>query len=161
MSDTEKLESFYHQAVDLWKGFCIEHTALLDATFDEYSLLLSSDIDSLEKKIDEKNKIIERIGLLEKKRQQLVDAVSEIKGQKIESVSDLIEILKEYEKEEKDTEYLMKFTNLLVDIIKKIKEQNKKNQIFINKAVSSLNEMRNGIVGEKIYSTYSAKGERV
>ena len=159
MNNFDTLESCYHQAVELWKRFCIEHTALLDATFDEYSLLLSSDIDNLENKIVEKNKIIEKIYLLENERQKLVELVSQVQGEKVGSMASLIQVLKKHENNSKDA-HLEKFNNLLIDIIEKIKEQNKKNQLFVNKAISSLNEMRNGIVGEKFYSTYNSKGEQ-
>ena len=160
MGSSNTLEPLYHQAVQLWKKFCIEHTALLDATFDEYSFLLNNDIDSLEKKIVEKSKIIEKIYSLESERQKLVDSVSELRDEKIEKMADFVKILKQYEKDEGDGGHLERFNNLLIDIIEKIREQNKKNQLFVNKAISSLNEIRNGIMGEKIYSTYNSKGER-
>ena len=160
MNGVDRLESVYHQAVLLWKSFCVEHTALLDATFDEYSLLLSSDVDSLEKKIAEKNKIIEKIGWLEKERQKIVELVVVEKGKKIGSMADLVQILKQYEKDDGDGGHLERFNKLLIDIIEKIQEQNKKNQLFINKAISSLNEMRSGIMGERSYSTYNSRGEQ-
>ena len=160
MSDNDTLEHHYHQAVKLWKQFCVEHTALLDATFDEYSLLLSSDVDLLEKKIVEKNKILEKIALLEQERGKLVNSVSRITDKKVGDIVDFIQILKQYDEKGPDAGHLDKLNKLLIDIIGKIKEQNKKNHLFINKALASLNEMRNSMVGEKIYSTYNSKGER-
>ena len=158
MSTSGTLEPFYHQAVRLWKCFCIEHTSLLDATFDEYSLLLSSDIESLEKKIADKNKIIEKILLLEKERKELVESLVKAKGQKIDNMAELVQILKQYEKNDG---HLEKFNELLIDIIGKIQTQTKKNQLFVNKAISSLNEIRSGVWGEKNYSVYNSKGEQV
>ena len=158
------LRPLYHRAVKLWQKFCVEHTALLDASFDEYALLLSSDIDPLESKILEKNEIIERIGILEKERQKLIESVSQVifAGEKkeIKGMADFLKVMKKYEETGEDAKHLEKFNNLLVDIIVKIQEQNKKNQLFINKAITSLQDIREGAMGRPSYATYNAKGQQ-
>ena len=165
MEDKGKLQNLYYKVVELWKQLCIEHTALLDATFDEYSLLCNSKIDSLEKKIIEKNEIIGKINNLEKMRILLMNEVAEIaslpENKKISTVSDLLSVMSEYENSKKEIKHLEKFNALLIDIITKIQEQNKKNQIFINKAISSLQEIREGVIGKISYPTYNAKGQQI
>ena len=47
---------------------------------------------------------------------------------------------------------------LLIDIVQKIQEQNKKNQMFLNRAMLSLREIKQGFTGKKTYSTYGADG---
>ena len=44
----EKLQVLYFKVTDIWKRFCEEHTLLLDKTFEEYSLLLASNVDAIE-----------------------------------------------------------------------------------------------------------------
>jgi flagellar biosynthesis/type III secretory pathway chaperone len=48
--------------------------------------------------------------------------------------------------------------SLLIDIIHRIQEQNKKNQMFLNKAMLSLREIKQGFTGKKTYTTYGADG---
>jgi flagellar biosynthesis/type III secretory pathway chaperone len=56
------------------------------------------------------------------------------------------------------TPHLEKFNSYLIDTIEKIQEQNKKNQIFINKTLLSLKTIREEAMGRKNYSTYNSKG---
>ena len=48
---------------------------------------------------------------------------------------------------------------LLIDIIHKIQEQNKKNQMFLNKAMLSIRDIKQGFTGKKQYTTYGADGQ--
>ncbi len=48
--------------------------------------------------------------------------------------------------------------HLLIDIIEKLQTQNKKNQLFLNKAINNLREIREDALGVKSYSTYNNKG---
>jgi flagellar biosynthesis/type III secretory pathway chaperone len=59
---------------------------------------------------------------------------------------------------ETNEKHLYRFNELLIDVIEKIQTQNKKNQLFINKAILSLREIREDAGGVKKYNTYSAKG---
>ena len=54
--------------------------------------------------------------------------------------------------------YLNNFNSLLIDIIQKIQKQNKKNQIFINKAIISLKEIKGSVDGGKNFNTYTQEG---
>lgn len=154
----DALNVLYFQVTDLWKRLCESHSELLDLTFDEYSLLLSSDIDALEDKIEEKKIVIERISGLEGLRADLIDKVNKYQDQReVKNVIDLINVMSttDIEREQK---HLFRFNTLLIDIIEKIQEQNKKNQLFINKALNSLKEIREGATGTKSYPTYDKKG---
>lgn len=157
----DKLASLYFEVTNLWKQFCEEHNELFNLTCDEYSLLLGSELDLLEEKIAEKNECIKRIGTLELVRRDLIVDLSQLyPGQNIDSVSKLLEIMSNYEVES-NQKHLFRFNALLIDIIEKIQAQNKRNQLFINKALHSLQQIRIEASGKKNFSTYSSRGSAV
>lgn len=157
----EKLATLYFDVTNLWKQFCEEHNTLFDLTCDEYSLLLKSELDLLNEKIEEKNECINRIGALERVRRDLILKLNEtLPEQKVESVSQLLDVMSQYEIENKQ-KHLFRFNALLIDIIEKIQAQNKRNQLFINKALHSLQLIRLEATGKKHFSTYSATGSSI
>ena len=85
----------------------------------------------------------------------LIDKSNSLTGASIESVSDLLNFMGSLEVEKKE-QHLFRFNALLIDIIEKIQKQNKKNQIFINKAIHNLQEIRLEASGEKNYKTYNS-----
>ncbi len=157
----DKLAIIYFEVTDLWKRLCEEHNDLFGVTCDEYSLLLKSELDLLEEKLVEKNQIIARIGALETIRRELIAELNSLFPEKnIDSVSKLLEFMKSYEVE-KNQKHLFRFNALLIDIIEKIQTQNKRNQLFINKALLSLKQIRIEATGKKNYSTYTSKGSAI
>ena len=153
-----KEEVFYLQVTDLWKKFCKEHALLLDYTFDEYAFLLGSEIEKLEENLKKKIETVQRIANLEQVRRKIINKMNtQLKRDKIFHVKDLLKAFGQYHLEKKHS-HLFKHNALLEDLINKIKEQNKKNQLFINKAFLSLKEIREDALKEKNYSTYNAKG---
>lgn len=138
MKDTyNDLEALYFQVTDLWRRMCEEHSKLLDLTFDEYALLLESKVEELEEKVLEKQNVIAEINVLEKVRHQLIDQVNAaISDQEINSISALLKTMNDFE-EQSGKKHLFRFNALLIDIIEKIQDQNKRNQLFINKAIHS------------------------
>lgn len=161
MSNGKELHTIYFEVTDIWKRFCEEHTLLLDKTFEEYSYLLSSDIDSIESLLAEKNEVVKRINFLEKARERVITKLNEYlkeNGQaEIESVSELISVMSDFE-QVNNNRHLYRFNSLLIDIIEKIQAQNKKNQLFLNKAINNLRDIREEALGVKNYSTYNQKG---
>ena len=155
--EQDLLAILYFQTTDIWKRMCEEHMDLFNVTCDEYTLLLNSEIDQLESKVKEKEQTILRIKALEEIRQEIIVELSKTLNKKIESVSQLLEVMTAYEVEKKE-KHLFRFNALLIDMIEKIQAQNKKNQLFINKALRSLKEIRMEAMGEKNYQTYTAKG---
>lgn len=153
----ESLAIIYFQTTDLWKRLCEEHMELFNVTCDEYTLLLNSEIQQLEQKIKDKEEIITRIKGLEELRRDLIKDLATVHGKEVDSVSKLLEVMTAYEVEKKE-KHLFRFNALLIDMIEKIQAQNKKNQLFINKALRSLKEIRMAAMGEKNYQTYTAKG---
>lgn len=157
----QALSLHYFRVTDLWKKLCESHQKLLELTFDEYSLLLGSQIEELEEKIQEKEALIAAIALLDKERTAAIEELNSDlvtwNKNKVENVKDLIICMSEYEAK-RDQHHLSRFNALLIDIIEKIQTQNRKNQLFINKALMSLREIREEAVGRKNYTTYNAKG---
>ncbi|MDH5580369.1 MAG: flagellar protein FlgN [Candidatus Heimdallarchaeota archaeon] len=167
MSEDPLAEILYFQVTDLWKRFCEEHTRLFNATCDEYECLLDNDIDRLEVIIDNKQKIINKISLLEKLRKEVIENLNETideryKGllnndRNISSIKELLIFITKFE-QLKSYNHLQRFNNLLIDLIEKTQEQNKKNQLYINRAVKNLDELKKGIMGERPYKTYTSLG---
>ena len=154
----QKTDFFYFKITDLWKKLCEQHASLLDYTFDEYSFLLGSDVEKLEETVKDKIVIVKKIEGLDKLRRGLIDEINrEFPNSKIKNIKDLLLMMKQHNFE-KNYNHLSKFNALLEDIIKKIQTQNKKNQLFINRALVSLKGIREESLGEKNYSVYNAKG---
>jgi hypothetical protein len=53
---------------------------------------------------------------------------------------------------------LQNLNDLLIDVISRIQMQNKKNQLFLSRAMQSLNELKDGFTGKKHFTTYGANG---
>ncbi|MEE3079702.1 MAG: flagellar export chaperone FlgN [Bdellovibrionota bacterium] len=158
MESTNK-SILYFQITDVWKRHCELHSELFDLTCDEYSLLLKSDLDNLEKKIEEKNYILSVIRDNEIIRDEVVAKIKTSSNEKeITNIKDVISFFSDFEPEMKD-KHLYRFNELLVDIIGKIQDQNKKNQIFINKAINSLRAIREDATGKQTVNTYNAQGK--
>lgn len=153
-----------YKIVSIWKEFCGLHSELFEATCDEYQLLLESNLDDLEEKVQEKIGILEKIRLEEKKRQGMIDTINETRGEdeKISNVSELIDAMTNAENVKLDYKlFLTKYNALLIDIIERIQEQNRTNQIFLNKAIHNLRTIRNGVSPNKTMVTYGPGGKEI
>lgn len=161
--NNQNFSIIYFQITDLWKRLCEEHSELFNLTCDEYSHLLSNSIDELETTVADKEKIVANINTLESLRHELINSLNELLKKDgitklIKNVSELIITVQEFDLE-KEQKHLFRFNKLLIDIIEKIQKQNKKNRLFINKALFSLQEMRDEASGQKSYVTYTAYGK--
>lgn len=155
-----EIDLYYVQILDIWQEFCSLHSDLYELTCQEYESLLSNDIDKLEEIIDLKDEIITRVGAVEKMRQSVIGEInSTISGdQKIGNVTGLLNFMNSFEVET-GRNLLKRSNSLLIDIIENIQAQNKKNQLYINRAVHSLKDLREGLLGQKKGpGTYGADG---
>jgi flagellar biosynthesis/type III secretory pathway chaperone len=150
---------YYQRVLDIWEGFCQLHKELFDLTCEEYITLLASDLEKLESMIPLKEEIIQRIGELEIERGELVSQINDrnIFPVKILKAGDLLSSFSELD-QSNALPALRNLNSLLIDIVEKIQEQNKKNQMFLNKAMASLREVKQGFSGKKTYTTYGADG---
>ncbi len=150
---------YYQQAVTVWENFCKLHKELYDFTTDEYMTLLASDIDKLETMLPIKEEIIARISELEKDRTHLMLKINEsnLFGSEISRAGELLDAFADID-QKSGIPALKNLNSLLIDIIQKIQEQNKKNQMFLNKAMLSLRDIKQGFSGKKTYTTYGADG---
>ena len=57
-----------------------------------------------------------------------------------------------------EVDLLTKMNNLMVDIIVTLQDQGKKNQIFLNKALHNINELKRDIQGAGKDTTYNSAG---
>lgn len=139
---------------DLWQDFCALHTNLFEVTCDEYVLLLDSNLDELESTLARKNELINTIKSCEAHRRALL---LDLADEKIESISELLAFFDKHNLKNQKTR-IEKLNLLLVDIITSIQEQNKKNQIYLNKAMLSLRDLKDSFMGKKTYRTYGSNG---
>lgn len=158
MTNQELIMTYYWRISDIWKRLCEEHATLYELTLQEYNYLLESDVDSIEEVVELKNQAINTIASLDKMRSDVIlEMNNQFQDINIGSVSDLINFLKVFENK-LETPHLERFNNYLIDIIERIQDQNKKNQVFINKTLLSLKSIREDAIGKKNYSTYNSKG---
>lgn len=151
---------YYQSAIHVWESFCQLHKDLFDLSCDEYLTLLASDIDKLETMLPVKEEIIAKIGELEKDRAELIEKInaSEYFDVDVKRAGDLLTAFADLESQT-GISALRNLNSLLIDMIQKIQEQNKKNQMFLNRAMRSINELKAGFSGgKKVYTTYGADG---
>lgn len=143
--------------IQAWQEFCQLHSKLYELTCDEYSALLSSEVERLEETLEAKKDIINEIYELDSHRDQIIHDINEELSPKspIKKIHDLILFFKPYDTEN----YIEKYNALLVDIVGKIQDQNKTNQIYLNKAILSLQELRESFKGTPSYKTYNNMGK--
>lgn len=150
----------YEEVIIIWQTFCELHSSLYDLTCEEYMHLLASDIESLETTLIQKDKVLADIRSIEVSRQELIEEINkkQLAKKVVTNISDLMELMSSIEISHNSENRLEKFNMLLIDIIEKIQEQNKMNQVFLNKAIISLRDIRESFNGEKNYKTYGANG---
>lgn len=160
MNRLDEKKLYYQQILSVWEGFCQLHNELYELTCEEYLTLLESDIDKLESMLPIKEEIISKIGELEKERAELIDTLNRVAifSTKISRAGDLLAAFSEID-QATGIPALKNLNGLLVDIVHKIQDQNKKNQQFLNKAMLSLREVKQGFTGKKTYTTYGADGQ--
>ncbi len=155
----QALALYHGRAIEVWEHFCKLHHDLYELTCDEYQALLSGEIELLEDLIARKQVIVDAVAEWENLRSELIkemnsDTLLEVS---IHSASELINVLKPVEAK-LTIAALQNLNDLLIDVISRIQMQNKRNQLFLNRAMQSLNELKDGFRGKKNFTTYGANG---
>lgn len=153
MINQSEIQNLLH----LWKGFCELHFELFDLTSTEYINLLSGKIEELEENSIKKQNIVESIRKLESERKEIIEIINSRSNNSISSINSLIQLL-ENNSHSTDFKIFSGYNNLLKDLITKISMQNKKNQIFLHKAVNQLQDLKGIVAGTSNNQTYNAKG---
>jgi flagellar biosynthesis/type III secretory pathway chaperone len=157
----QQFESQYFSITDIWKSLCELHNDLFNLTCDEYVSLLNDDLDELHIIVEAKKNIIQRVNQLDVERSTIIDKINSTlsSAEKINSFNELIEFFSSI-KTEQEFKHLFRFNALLIDIIEKIQVQNKKNQIYINQALTTIQSIRDEASGGKKFVTYNSKGQK-
>jgi len=142
---------------DVWQNFCQLHALLYELTCEEYVHLLSSDIDQLDKTLSQKEEVIAEIAALERERSSAIDDLNILLGTNVTKLSDFSNLLRENDMTVV-AQRIDKLNMVLLDVIENLQEQNKKNQLFLNKAILSLQELKDSFSGGKKFKTYGANG---
>jgi flagellar biosynthesis/type III secretory pathway chaperone len=153
------LNTYTLHFIEIWKDFCDLHQNLYELTMQEYQLLLDSDLESLDGQLEHKVFTIDKINQLELKRNLLIDdLLGKLKLSKtdVKKVGQLLLALEETE----DYSLLNKYNNYLIEVIEKIQTQNKKNKLFLNKAIHNLNQIKKDFSGKPCVETYNSHGEK-
>ena len=153
----DKKIDLYQKTIAIWDELCELHKQLHDTTSEEYIHLLSGDVDKVQEKIESKKSIISSISKLDHNRSSIVDEINEEYGCNIENFFELNSFFSNLSIE-KSNNHLNKFNLLLRELINNIQQQNKSNQLFINKAIVSLDKIKNAGAGNKDYSLYNSSG---
>ena len=144
----------------VWRKFCELHNDLYMETCKEYQLLLAGQTESLGEHLKNKTHIINEIRDMELVRKDLIANLNGlIKSKEITNTSGLLDYLQIEKSNEDQGKNLKKYNDLLVNMIEKIKYQNKKNKMFLNKAIHNLRTIREDISGQRLLSTYDSKGK--
>lgn len=143
----------------MWKRFCELHFDLFNLTSDEYTYLLQSNLEQIDVAVQRKEVIIKEISIEDKERQDLIKQINQTlpESEKIIKVKDLLKFGLSIEGD-LEQNHLTRYNLLLIDLIEKIQAQNKRNQLFLNKAIISLKEIRQDAMGNKNYNLYNGKG---
>lgn len=153
----EALRLYHLQAVEVWENFCRLHRDLYERTCDEYHALLSGEVEAIEELVARKEAVMSEITAWESRRASLIEEMN--RGlpptSRINNVRGLLGTLAGAEE---TIPALGNLNNLLIDIINRTQEQNRKNQQFLNRAMLSLKELKDGFAGKKQYTTYGADG---
>ena len=155
----ETLRLYHQQAVEVWECFCKLHRELYELTCEEYQALLSGEIETLEALVIKKEKVMSYINEWETRRAEMIDSLNKSlpDENRITGVSQLLTLMKGPESQ-MAIPALKNLNSLLIDIITETQEQNKRNQVFLNKAMLSLRDIRQGFGGKKSYTVYGADG---
>lgn len=160
MNDLKTIPLLQEQTIEIWKQFCTLHTQLYDITCDEYLALLSSDMDKIEECLLLKKSLINEIDLMEKRRSEIIDYINQnLDTAHISKVFELISFFN-HSNESKSQSVLEKYNNLLIDIVEKLQDQNKKNRLFLNKALLNISEIKKEFSHKKGFETYNSSGEK-
>jgi flagellar biosynthesis/type III secretory pathway chaperone len=142
---------------DVWQNFCQLHSLLYELTCEEYVQLLASDIDLLDETLIKKQEVIAEINSLESQRAETINDINQLLGTNVTKIAGFTELLRENGLSNVSTR-IDKLNLILLDVIEKLQDQNKKNQIYLNKALLSLQELKDSFSGGKKYKTYGANG---
>jgi flagellar biosynthesis/type III secretory pathway chaperone len=158
MISRDVLALYYIQFVEMWEQFCSLHQELLTESQAEYQHLLSGEIEGLEDIIKRKDHLVAQISLLEKQRAKMILQFNQTELKpNVHHVRDLLNFFHDYEST-LTIPVLSKMNQLLIDVITNLQSQNKKNQVYLNKALGSLQELKLSFTGKKHYQTYGADG---
>lgn len=159
-NQTDLIKLYYFRFTSLWKNFCELHQDLLDQAVAEYNCLLSGDMEGLEEKLTEKTKILSDIKQADTERNKIIRDLSTIVNKRWEKIYEVIEYFSA--NMESESRHLGDYNDLLIELIEKIQAQNKRNQIFLNKALINIKNLRKDFSLNKTSAeTYNKQGEKV
>jgi flagellar biosynthesis/type III secretory pathway chaperone len=159
MSNDKNMTIFYFQITDIWKRFCEAHQELFELTCDEYHALIKNNLDVIESITVQKEAVINYISELNSLREESIRDINLVYPEaSISNVADLLKFVLESEVE-KQEQHLNRFNNFLIDTIKKIQKQNDINQRFLKKAMTSIDEVRDNLLGKSRHMTYTPQGK--
>ncbi len=154
MMTRQEVTNHLEECTDIWKSLCELHNLLFEKTCDEYLALLASDLNQVEAIIAEKEVILQNVANTDQLRIEQLAQINRTQA----DVNHFSDLIRYYREQQLDPIHLEKFNLLLIDIIEKITAQNKKNQLFLNKAIQSLSDLKSNFKGQTQYKLYNKAG---
>lgn len=158
----QESQLLYLEFTELWKTLCETHNKLYQVTCDEYLALLNSDIDQVHHLLSIKEALMKEIDSLDKERSTLVNKVAlqaNIPHESLKKFKTVYDYLRD-QLDLNDKNPLIKYHQLMIEMVEKNQDQNKKNRIFLNKALTSIQELRKDLNGNIKVNNYSRTGEK-
>jgi flagellar biosynthesis/type III secretory pathway chaperone len=132
---------------------------MFELTCDEYHCLIKNSLEKIDLIVEKKQALIEYISSLNDLREDIISEINLVyPDANIQSVNNLLQFMLAT-KVEKDEKHLKRFNSFLIDTIEKIQKQNTINQQFISKAMTSIEDVREHLLGRSKYQTYNSKGQ--
>jgi flagellar biosynthesis/type III secretory pathway chaperone len=152
-------DQYYNQVIQIWQLLCELHSHLYQITCNEYTFLLNSNMEKIEESLNEKEATIEKIKKVELARSNLIAKINETLSEenKLKSAGQLSLYFANFPKEVRD-HFFSNYNSLLIEIIEKIQEQNKKNQVLLGRGLSYFKQMKELVNGAKL-TIYNSQGQ--
>ena len=159
-------QSYYHHFVKIWKELNELHLQLFDLTSREYLHLLASEFEELESLLIQKELIVNQIHQVDLQRSQLILKLgleSECDPDALNSFTSTKNVLYAFcqiNDSAPENDILDKYNKILIEIIGKIQTQNKKNRLYLNRALHQLSDIQSEFIGKQKIETYNNLGEK-
>ncbi len=158
----QESQLLYLEFTELWKTLCDSHNKLYQVTCDEYLALLNSDINLVHQLLSVKEDLMKQIDSLDRERSSLVNRVAlqaNIPSESLKKFKTVYDYLRD-QLALNEQNPLIKYHQLMIELVEKTQDQNKKNRIFLNKALSSIQDLRKELNGNIKVNNYSRTGEK-
>ncbi len=138
------------------------HRQLLETIRHERQALISANTGNIQEAAHAKQALIETIRQQEVERLKITGALAIAWKRPLRELTLSNVIIIVQEKDQKTAEQLRSVYSALTLLIQRITDQNRDNQVLVEKSLEHVHSMKKNVLGESVprSNTYSAKGQR-